>query len=151
MPREHDPAPAVPDVPCGHAMLIPGAKLLGIRGARRRPFPPHLRTSHGQDGIGHPRTRLAQCRGLERPPTYVEEIRIREGRRPRQDPLEARIRAQALETPEQARLQRGAIQHLPGGHTMEDVRKPDPEVRFFQNISQTRQRPTPHEFGVHPQ
>lgn len=61
------------------------------------------------------------------------------------------MRAQALETPEQARLQRGAIQHLPGGHTMEDVRKPDPEVRFFQNISQTRHRPTPHEFGVYPQ
>src|SRR5436305_15092306 len=45
MPVDHYPSAAVSDVPFGHEILIPRAKLFGIRGTRRSALPPNLRAS----------------------------------------------------------------------------------------------------------
>jgi hypothetical protein len=46
-------------------------------------------------------------------------------------------------------LQGGAVEHFPCGHTVEGLTETHPQVRFFQDIQQTRHRPPAHEFGFH--
>src|SRR5215471_21556930 len=52
VPIDHDASSAIPDVPFRHQILIPGAKLLGIRGTGGGPFAPDVRVSNGKRGVG---------------------------------------------------------------------------------------------------
>ena len=65
------------------------------------------------------------------------------------DAFETRVGPQAIKAPKQPRLQGRAVEHFPGGHAMEGLRKANPQVRLFQDIQQTRHRPPAHEFGFH--
>jgi hypothetical protein len=52
VPVDHDTASAIADVPLGCQILIPGAEMLGVRGAGRRPAPPDGRIAGMQGTVG---------------------------------------------------------------------------------------------------
>jgi len=74
MPVVHDAAPAVTYVPLRCEVLIPCAKVLGIRGACSRSFAPYGRIARAQRPVRYNTDRLAQAFGADVPAPYVGEI-----------------------------------------------------------------------------
>ena len=74
MPIDHDASPFVAGMPLGHEVLVPSAKLLGIRGASGGGVTPDMGRSNMKDGIGHIGNRLPERRFAQEFTTNVMQV-----------------------------------------------------------------------------
>src|SRR5580765_3700041 len=107
-------------MPFGPQVLVPGSELLGIRGTGRRGFAPEVRVPHTQDGIDHRHDGCAERlfgdeAATDRAPLFVTPPVFA-----RTHACEACSCAYAVQTEEQALLERRPSEILPGRDTCED-------------------------------
>src|SRR4051812_30365458 len=106
VPVDHHAAAAVPGVPLGHQVLVPGAELLGIRGARRRrALAPDTRVAGAQGGVDHASDRLAQVLAGDEAPPNLEQVLVGDRALAGDHALEAGVGAEPVQAEKEALLE----------------------------------------------
>ncbi len=123
MPIDHDALAAIAQVPFGEQIVIPGAKLLGVRGAGGGGFSPDVFPAHAKDGIGHVRNGRTQLLFLNVASAHVEEVLIGFPMLTGAHPFEARIGPHGVEGEQQPFAQNLPIQDFASGGTFEVLRE----------------------------
>ena len=150
MPIDHDALAAIAQVPLGEQIVVPGAKLLGVRRAGRRGLSPYVFLAHAKDGIGHVRNGGTQLVFLNEAPAHVEEVLVGFPMLAGAHPFESRISPHGVEGEQQSLAQHLAIQDFTSGGTFEVLREIKAQICLFQDVEQTRHRPPPTNLSLEP-
>lgn len=134
MPVDHHPATFVASVPLGHQILVPGAELLGVRGAGGGGLTPNVGQPDAKDSIGHIANRLRKRRFRDKLTLDLAQIRGADAMLTVRNSLNAEISSCCVETKQQplAQLLRGKCFTV--ACTLEVLSKLKPHFRLLQHI-----------------
>jgi hypothetical protein len=96
-------------MPLGEEVLVPGARLLCVRGTRRGAISPNAGRPDPKDGTGHVQQGIPEGLRMQIAPAHIQEVATLVLRHHRADLLEAGVCAQAEETQEQPALEGPAL------------------------------------------
>ena len=148
VPVDHDPAPAIADVPLGREVLVPGTEVLAVRGAGVCALAPDQRITGVERAIGHGGDGLAQLVHCDIAPTGVEQVLVGGAVLDGVHALESGVGAEAVEAQQQAWPQNRAVERLVGRGAAEPVGEAQPQVGLLDDVEQARQRPGVGDFGL---
>ncbi len=141
VPLPPHPTPALPEMPCGEPLLIPGAQLCGICGTGRGARAPNVGGAATKKRVDAVRHGVPQRLGMEVAPPPLEEIMIRCLRGGRADPFAPRMRPEAQATQEQPTLPGRLIESHAGARVHAMRGQPPAQLRVLPDIHQTRPGP----------
>ena len=147
VPVDRDRAPAIPSVPLGHQVLVPGAEAAGIRGTRCRAFAPEVGQARLEGFVDHLCDSAAQMVWGQKATAGVQQVLVRHAVLARGDALEARIGAEGIQAKQEAVLDLGAVEMLARRRAVECLGKLHTEVGFFERIQQIGHRPASSDIG----
>ena len=141
MPVDHDAAAAIAHVPLRRQVLVPGAKVLGIRCAGRRSVAPDCRISGMQRAVGDDGNGLPQRVDRDISAPDIGKILGGCARLEPGHALKPGVRSEPVQAKQEPRAQNGAIQGLVSRRAFESLGKSQAEVGLLEYVEEVGHRP----------